>query len=305
MSMTVGLIVPTLNAGVSWGDWLRKVQSQTHRPNRILIIDSSSDDETAVLAKAMGCEVLIIPRKEFNHGTTRQLGASIFADMDILVYMTQDAMPAENCSFERLLIPFSDPDVAASYGRQLPNIDAGNIGAHSRLFNYPEISAVRSLSDAKSLGLKVAFMSNSFSAYRRVMLNSIGGFPDNNIFGEDTYVAAKLLSVKKNIAYCADALVYHSHDYTYAQDFRRCFDIGVFHSREPWMLQKFGRAEGEGKKFVISEVKFLLKKSPWLLPDALIRTLLKYAGYKLGLCEKNIPLKTKMRLSMHKEYWLK
>lgn len=303
MSRKIGLIVPTLNAGAEWHDWLNRVKKQTLELDRIIVIDSSSNDSTADLSREAGCEVRVILRSDFNHGTTRQMGADLLADMDIIIYMTQDALLSDSFALERLVVPFEDLSVAATYGRQLPHIDAGSIGSHARLFNYPNRSTVRDISDADKFGIKVAFISNSFSAYRRIMLNEIGGFPKDNIFGEDTYVAAKLLLNNKKIAYCADALVRHSHDYSFRQDFRRCFDIGVFHSRESWILQKFGRAEGEGKKFVFSEINYLLKNTPWMIPSAFLRSFLKYFGYKMGLREKRIPLFLKLRLSMHRGYW--
>ena len=44
--------------------------------------------------------------------------------------------------------------------------------------------------------------------------------------------------------------------------------MGVFHSQEPWIRQDFGGAEGEGVKFVVSEVKYLLKHAIWRIPEA-------------------------------------
>ncbi|PKB22444.1 glycosyltransferase family 2 protein [Janthinobacterium sp. 64] len=302
-TMAVGVIVPTLNAGHEWSEWLKNMFAQTLKPARILIIDSSSDDSTAELSRMAGCEVIVISREDFNHGTTRKMGASLLSNMDILVYMTQDAFLSNTNALEELIMPFYDPEVSATYGRQLPHHNAGYIGAHARIFNYPDRSTLRSISNARELGIKVAFISNSFSAYRRIMLNMVGGFPDDNIFGEDTYVAAKLLIANKKIGYVANAQVYHSHDYSYREDFRRCFDIGVFHSRESWILKAFGRAEGEGRKFVFSELKFLLRNAPWLIPDSIIRNFFKYVGYKLGSCEKRLSRSLKKRLSMHRRYW--
>ena len=48
----VGLIVPTLNAGRQWEAWLNAFEQQTRKPDFLLVIDSSSDDETAALAQA-------------------------------------------------------------------------------------------------------------------------------------------------------------------------------------------------------------------------------------------------------------
>ncbi len=38
------------------------------------------------------------------------------------------------------------------------------------------------------------------------------------------------------------------------QEMKRYFDMGVFHASEPWIRQELGGAEGEGLKFVVSEV---------------------------------------------------
>ena len=66
------------------------------------------------------------------------------------------------------------------------------------------------------------------------------------------------------LAYVADATVYHSHSYTILQEFKRYFDIGVFHKRESWILKEFGKAEGEGGKYVKSEFTYLLNKKAYL-----------------------------------------
>ena len=213
--------------------------------------------------------------------------------------MTQDAILKDPESFENILSAFSDSSVAAVYGRQLPRLDAALIEAHSRQYNYSDQSSVKSFKDRKAMGLKVAFLSNSFSAYRVSSLLNIGGFPENVIFGEDMYVAAKLLKANWKIAYAADACVYHSHNYGLLQEFKRYFDMGIFHAREPWIRKEFGGAEGEGVKFVVSELKYLLKHAFWRMPEAMLRTLFRYMGFRLGLMEKRLPVWLKKQLAMN------
>ena len=300
----VAVVVPTLNAGDNWNTWLTALASQSYTADYVLVVDSSSIDQTPALAKKLGYDVLTIQRQEFNHGTTRQLAANHFTSADIIVYPTQDALLADADALSNLIAAFDDVTVGAAYGRQLPHIDAKPIGAHARLYNYSDKSDIRSSNDIARLGLKVAFLSNSFSAYRKTALMAVGGFPENNIFGEDAYVASKMILAGWKISYRANAKVYHSHDYSIVEDFKRYFDIGVFHSREPWLRLEFGSAEGEGKKFVISEMKYLFKTSPWLIPSAMVRTLVKYAAYKLGMFEKKMPASLKYKLSMHKRFWL-
>ncbi len=301
--MKFGLIVPTLNAGSQWIDWLDAFNNQTIKPDRVLVIDSESSDNTTSHAKDSGFDVEVITRSEFDHGRTRQHGVGCLVDVDVCIFLTQDAILSGVDSLNQILKPFYDDKVAAVCGRQLPRKQATQIEAHARLYNYLSKPYIRSINDVKSFGLKTAFISNSFSAYRISALNEVGGFPENVIFGEDMYVAAKLLKAGYKIAYAADACVYHSHDYSFWQEFKRYFDMGVFHSNEPWIRQDFGGAEGEGVKFVVSESKYLLKHAFWRVPEGLLRTLLRYTGFRLGLMEKRLPLWLKRVLAMNKGYF--
>jgi rhamnosyltransferase len=269
----------------------------------MIIIDSSSGDNTKKIAESFGARVIAVERKDFNHGGTRNLGIHQ-TKSDIIVFLTQDALPADEYAIENLIKPFYDnKDIGAAYGRQLPRQGAHPIEAHARLFNYPPASRLKGIADIPKLGIKTAFISNSFSAYRLNVLQSVGGFPQKTIVNEDTYVTAKMLLRSWKIAYCADAKVFHSHNYSHFEEFRRYFDTGVFHSREPWVRESFGQAEGEGIKYVLSELKYLWNEKPRVIPSALLRTALKFMGYKLGLMEQAIPLSLKIHLSMNKQYW--
>ena len=298
-----GLIVPTLNAGSLWESWLKAFEQQTRKPDCLLVIDSSSSDGTIALARAQGFEVQVIPKSEFNHGGTRQFGVNVLSAVDIIVFLTQDALLASPDAIEKLLAAFEDERVGAAYGRQLPHRSAGPIAAHARLFNYPAESQLRSLEDRTRFGIKTVFISNSFAAYRRSALMQVGGFPIDTIMNEDTYIAGKMLVSGWKIAYCADAQVFHSHDYSFQDEFKRYFDIGVFHARTAWLQQTFGGASGEGLRFVISETRYLMKHTPWLMPSAVLRTGLKWLGFKLGTLHRGLPRAIREYFSMHKTYW--
>jgi rhamnosyltransferase len=296
------VIVPTLNAAADWPRLAAPLLASVN-PEQVLIVDSSSLDGTADLAGAAGCRVHTSPSAEFNHGGTRQLAADSLPEADFLVYLTQDAVLASKDEIASLLAVFSDPKIAAAFGRQLPRQEATPIEEHARLFNYPSLSSVRTLKTRGQLGIKSIFISNSFAAYRRDALMAVGGFPRDVIFGEDTITAAKMLLAGWKIAYVAEAQVYHSHSYTWRQDFKRYFDIGVLHARENWLLQEFGSTGGEGGRFVRSELNYLWPRYWWLMPSALIRTALKLAGYRLGRIESKLSLGWKRRLSMHSNFW--
>ena len=115
--------------------------------------------------------------------------------------------------------------------------------------------------------------------------------------------AAKLLLAGGSLTYCAQAPVFHSHDYRWIEEFRRYFDTGVLHAREPWIRKEFGGLGGEGWRFLRSELRYMLANDPLLLPSAFVRTALKLAGFKLGLQERRLTVGLKRRLSMFKPYW--
>ena len=296
------IIVPTLDAAKDWPLFAPALLASV-RPEQVLIIDSESKDGTPDLARAAGFDVHSVARASFNHGGTRQMAAEMLADAEILVYMTQDAVLAGPNALANLLTVFEDPQVGAACGRQLPRQGAQPIEAHARSFNYPETSNMRTLASREQLGIKAVFLSNSLAAYRRSALMDVGGFPTDVIFGEDMITAARLLLAGYKVAYVAEACAYHSHSYTRMQEFKRYFDIGVLHSREPWLLEEFGRTSAEGKRFVISELRYLSKREAWQIPSALLRTGIKLLGYRLGRMEARLTLGTKRQLSMHPKFW--
>ncbi|HEY9127554.1 MAG TPA: glycosyltransferase [Acidobacteriaceae bacterium] len=300
--MTYKVVIPTLNAAGNW-QLFHKALLESVPADHVLLIDSASSDGTPALAEAAGMEVHSIARSEFDHGGTRQSAIDLAPDAEVLIYLTQDAVLASPDSIRNLIRVFDDPTVGAAYGRQLPHHGAQPLEAHARLFNYPPRDAVRTLEDRKAIGFKAIFISNSFSAYRVAALQAVGGFPRDTIFGEDTITAARLLKAGWKIAYVAEAQVHHSHSYTWRQEFRRYFDIGVLHSREHWLIEEFGGASGEGARFVRSELRYLWPRHWWLIPSALIRTALKLVGYRLGKIESHLPIGLKRRISMNRGYW--
>jgi rhamnosyltransferase len=296
------VIVPTLNAAPYWPRFAAALHGCVC-PEQVLIVDSSSTDGTPEMARAEGFQVCSIPRADFNHGGTRQMAAEMLPNAEVLVYLTQDAVLTDPQSISVLLRAFDDPTVGVAYGRQLPRPGAGAIEAHARLFNYPGDSNVRDLSSREQLGFKAVFISNSYSAYRRSALMAVGGFRSAVILSEDTIVAANMLLAGWKIAYVADAKVYHSHSYTWQQEFKRYFDIGVLHSREKWLLMRFGRASGEGKRYVASELAYLRKTAALQIPSAVVRTVLKLTAYRLGRMEDRLTPNVKRHLSMHHRFW--
>jgi rhamnosyltransferase len=229
------------------------------------------------------------------------------AQGDILIFLTQDAVPVSTDALVKLIEPLlADETIAVTYGRQLPNRDATVLAAHLRYFNYPPQAVVRSFTDREHLGFQTVFASNSFAAYRRTALAEVDYFKAGLIFGEDTCAVGRLLMQGYKVAYVAEAMVFHSHNYTCLQEFRRSFDIGVLHVTERWLLETYGRAEGRGWQYVQSGLSYLVQvKKRALLPSFFWKMILKLFGYKLGRNFQLLPPWLVPVLSMHRSWWVR
>ncbi|HIE41241.1 MAG TPA: glycosyltransferase [Candidatus Aenigmarchaeota archaeon] len=302
--MSISVIIPTYNAQQYLPKLLETLNVQTI-DFELLIIDSSSVDKTIEIAQNYTDHIIIIPQSKFDHGGTRTKAAKI-ASGEIIVFLTQDALPVEEDTIEKIVALFEDSEIGAAYGRQIPYPDTTLFGKHLRSFNYPETSHRRSLEDKEKYGIKTVFLSDSFAAYRREALEKIDWIKDGLISSEDSYAGAKMLLAGYTLAYVAEAEVYHSHSYSVIQEFKRYFDIGVFYNTQKWILKEFGRAEGEGGKYVKSELHYLLQNHAYLkIPEFFVRNGMKYLGYKLGQNYQHLPQNLITKISMHPLWWKK
>ena len=258
----VALVVPTFEAGATWPAFTQAVQGQVGVDMTVWVVDSNSKDGTLGQAQSCAWNTLSLGERAFNHGGTRQWAIErIEADVEFVVLMTQDALLATPDALCRLLKPFANESVGAVYGRQLPHADATLLAAQARFFNYPNSSFVNTFEDRARLGLKAAFCSNSFAAYRLTHFKAVGGFPKHVIMGEDMWVAARMLMAGFKVAYASEALVYHSHNHSFKEEFQRYFDTGVFHAQAPWLLENFGSVKSEGLKMLKAQLLLAVTRS--------------------------------------------
>lgn len=299
------IIIPTYNGGVLWKQVAESLLKFYN--GRVVVIDSGSSDHTISYAEECGFEVYQIPNSEFNHGGTRNYGVSLITDScDIIIFMTQDAIIQDKDSIENLIKLFEENEkLAAAYGKQLPHDNANPVASHARAFNYPNQSYLLTEDDARAsdIGIKAVFMSNSFSAYRLSSFLQIGGFAKNTILCEDMLFAANALVAGYMVGYQPLSRVKHSHNYLPIEEFKRYFDIGVFHSDQAWIGKRFGATKSEGSKFLKSELFYLLKCAPHYIPMSCINNFCKVIGYNLGKKYKKLPLFVIKKMSMHKRFW--
>jgi rhamnosyltransferase len=297
----VSVIIPTLNAEEHIHTLIASLRNQTV-PCEIIVIDSSSSDNTVNIAESQGARTIVIKREDFDHGGTRNLAAS-HASGGILSFLTQDALPENNHFIENLVRPLGESEIAAAYGRQVPKVDAKLTEKFARLFNYPEAPVVKGMSDIPALGIKTFFFSNSCSAIRKKEFEQYGGFTEKLIMNEDMHFACRLILEGYKLAYVPEARVIHSHDYSLMSQLRRYFDIGVFLKKHLYPLTD-ARSDKTGALFLKEGFSFFWKNRAYTcLPYLFAEAAARYAGYTFGQHYDMLPAMLRKKISLHSSYW--
>lgn len=193
--------------------------------------------------------------------------------------------------------------IGAVYGRQLATDESSVDEKYSRNFNYPDTSFVKTIEDLQRLQIKTYFESNVCCLYRRDVFDKLGGFVKHTIFNEDMIYCSRMLKAGFASAYCAEAEVYHAHNYSGIQQLRRNFDLGVSQADNPEVFSGIS-SEGEGIKLVKGNALSLIKKGRFISVIRLIWISgCKYIGFRLGKNYKKLSRKTIMKLTMNRHYW--
>ena len=299
----IDVIIPVYKPGKELSRLLQMLMKQTVKPSRILLVNTEQElFDDHCLEGTEGVEVIHIRKKEFDHGGTRHMAAMKLQGA-FLLFLTQDAVPADTHVIEELHKAFEDPQVAAAYARQLPAKDCSVLECYTRSFNYSEHSRVKRAEDLPELGIKTFFCSNVCAMYRRSAYEQLGGFERKTIFNEDMIFAGRLIQQGYAVAYCADARVVHSHNYSWGQQFHRNFDLGVSQAEHPDIFQ-MARSESEGIKMVKQSAMHLIKiRKPHLIPYLVLQSGCKFLGYRLGKSYEKLPRWMIKRCTMNLDYW--
>lgn len=303
MNKSVDIIIPTYRPDETVVYLIKKLLKQTYPIHEIHIIDT----ETGIFPKELKnlsdkIRISKIKPEQFDHGGTRHEGA-MQSHTDIIVYMTQDAMPVNEYLIEELVKAFDNEKIAAAYARQLPNSKCNVIERYTRAFNYPEQSRIKSMEDLETLGIKTYFCSDVCAAYRKSVYESLGGFEEKTIFNEDMIMAAKIIQSGGLVKYVAEAKVIHSHNYNCKQQFQRNFDLAVSQVEHSEVFQNI-KSESEGMRLVKNTMIYLIKiKKPWLIIKLISQSGFKYMGYCLGRKYSQLPMWLIKKCTMNQRYW--
>lgn len=299
----VDVLIPTCRPGQEFEKLLLGLLNQTWPVRNILVVNTGAgwwNPHFEELAPNLYVEH--ISPKEFDHGGTRDAMAAA-SDADYLLFMTQDAIPADEKMVENLVMQFSLPQVRAAYARQLPKQGCTILEAYTRTFNYPGESDIRDYGDLPQMGLKTFFCSNVCAMYDRETYEQLGGFVRSTIFNEDMIYAAGLIEAGYSIAYAANAKVFHSHNYGCIAQLKRNFDLGVSQAQHPEIFEKYP-SESEGIRMVKQTAAHVIEiHRPWLLVPLFFQSGFKYTGYMLGKNYRRLPAKMISVCTMNKNWW--
>ena len=294
----MSIIILTRNAGTLLKNVLTNVFKQDYEECEVIVIDSSSDDNTMNIAKQFPVKMIVIDPKDFGHGKTRNFGARI-AKGKILVFLTQDAVPKNNRWLVELIKEINDKKIAGVYGRQIAWDDAIPMEKffYSKMYHDKKI-----VWNKKNMKYDEIIFSNANSAIRKSLLLE-NPFPENILMSEDMDWALTMIDKGFNILYQPLAIVNRSHNPSTMSLFKRYFNFGISHS-EMGKEKNKSKFVGRGFSLFVDQLNYLIVKgqSAWI-PKAFLYYFAKFSALILGRNHKYIPKALKIRLSGYRGYW--
>lgn len=299
----IDVVIPVYQPGREFQKLLGRLMKQTVKISHIWLMQTIGQEGDPVM-QPQDDRITVIPvlQSEFDHGGTRDLGARQ-SQSEYILFMTQDAMPADIHLVENLFHGMEDARTGIVYARQLARSAAGVLERMTRNYNYPEESTVKTQADAEKLGIKTYFCSDVCALYRRSYYEELGGFVKPTIFNEDMIIAYHMIQAGYQVAYQAEARVIHSHDYSCMQQFHRNFDLGVSQKQYEEIFSDIS-SEKEGAGYAKKTIVELLKRGHGLQTIYfMMQCGFKLLGYQLGLHYTKLPKWMLMRCTGSKWYW--
>jgi rhamnosyltransferase len=297
--MNISIILLTRNAGDELEKTLSSVFNQSITDFEIILVDSGSTDRTIEIAESFPVKIHKINPNDFDHGGTRNLGAKL-AKGGYLVYLTQDAIPANRRWLENLIKPLANKKVAGVFSRQIPKKDANPMERFFLSHHFTTNKLVRPFKNKKSLVLYDIFFSNVSSAIKKDVWKK-HKYQQGLIMSEDQQWAKEVIAAGYQTVYEPSSVVFHSHKYTLKTAFQRYFDSA--YSLHKITGESFRTFAGEGLKYTKKEARFIWKEYKHWLPYLFFYDVSKFLGFFFGKYADCLPLFLKKRFSLHKGHW--
>lgn len=230
--MDISIIIPTKNGESDIGECLKGIfQQTTDLEYEVIVIDSGSCDRTVNIIREFPVQLIQIKPEEFGHGKTRNLGAR-YAKGKYLVYLTQDAYPADKLWLSSLIANFTDEKVAGVYSRWIPKPDCNPLELRRIIEDFSPLKEIRDRAGVEQEDYerhlkRFIHFSDVSSALSREIWEKIP-FDDDALFAEDGQWAREVLEAGYSIIYEPKSRVYHSHNHSLRTIMKRGFDGAHF-----------------------------------------------------------------------------
>ena len=297
---SVSIVLPTWRGADDLRRLLPALAAQCYgAPVEIVAFDSSSRDGSVELLREFGARVEVIAQSEFGHGKTRNRAVES-ARHDIIVFLSQDALPQGENWLRELVAPLSDAKIGATFARQIARPQAQPLERFALQYLYPQKSR-RARASRSAPPLHELFFSNVCSAARREVCLRFP-FDETLIMSEDQFFARDLLTHGLDIFYNARAVVEHSHGYDLPTHFRRHFDSGA----SLGALNTGGVAASAARAlhFVSHETLYLLRRQQWReLARLPLHEAARFCALLLGGQAQRMPRSLARKCSLHRAFW--
>ena len=216
----ISVIIPAYNAEATLGDCLAALQTQTLARDRytVIVVDDGSTDRTAEIARQY--DVHLIRQPNAGPAAARNRGAQA-APGQILLFTDADCEPLPDW-IKRMTEPFRDSEVVGAKGVYRTRQQA--LVARFVQLEYEDKYARMSGRD------RIDFVDTYSAAYRRDVFFANGGF--DTVFPtacvEDQEFSFRLARKGYRLVFAPRAVVYHHHDTTPGEYWRRKFGIGYW-----------------------------------------------------------------------------
>jgi rhamnosyltransferase len=188
--------------------------SQRFRDFELLVVDSGSTDRTLEVVRQYPGRLERIDAKEYYPGLV--LNRAIAATRgEVVVFLNSDCVCLSPETLGRLVAAFDDPSVQAAFARQLPRPEAHDWVRRDYAIAFPPDGPAPAW---LPMSLPLAAMRRSAWSEQPFYTEAWGS--------EDTEWGTRARARGWTVAYVADALVMHSHNYTLSQLYGRRFIEG-------------------------------------------------------------------------------
>jgi rhamnosyltransferase len=207
----VSIVMRSFNEAWALKDTLPALMAQNWTNWELIVIDSGSSDGSVELVRAAQPRHFIqIQPNQYNPSRVMNHGLRL-AQSELCIFLNADATPQGSNWLRPLATALSDPKTAAVFGRQIPrpNCQAVFASDYDRCFGPQRESA----------SWEHFFSMVSSGLRKDVWLQR--GFREDLQYAEDDEYTRWCRAQGYRIAYCAESVAMHSHNYTLRQAYKR------------------------------------------------------------------------------------